>query len=122
MGKFDEEASTAPLEMLDSNYPPEAQFDLPLENDSLFEFGVAGDRIRCIDIAIARLAPADGDVVLVEIAHGPASRERRIMRLKIEAGARRLLPFGRDAGEGALSESESEIKIIAKLLYIYRKI
>ncbi len=118
MGKFDEEASTAPLEMLDSNYPPEAQFDLPLENDSLFQFGVAGDRIRCIDIAIAGLVPADGDVVLVEIAHGPASRERRIMRLKIEAGARRLLPFGRDADDGGLSE----IRLVAKLLYVYRKI
>jgi len=122
LDKFDQGASNLPLEMPDPNYPPEAQFDLPLENDSLVQLGVAGDRIRCVDVGIANLTLADGDVVLVEIAHGPASREWRIMRLKFEEGARRLLPFGRDVVDSELSESGSEIRIVAKLLYVYRKI
>ena len=121
MGKFDG-AAAPPPEMLDPNYPSTAQFDLRLENDTLAGVGVAGDLVRCVDLAIAGIEPADGDLVLVEIAHRPTTREKRIMRLEGEGATRRLAPFGRNANGPVVSISDPDIRIVAKILYSYRKI
>lgn len=108
--------------MPDPDYPSAAQFDLRLQNDSRTELGVAGDYIRCVDIARAEIEPADGDLVLVEITHGPTLREKEIMRVECANGARRLSPIGREGVVVAMSASDLDIRIVAKILYVYQKI
>lgn len=121
MGKFDGADATSP-EMPDPNYPSAAQFDLRLENSTLSGLGIAGDLVRCVDLAITGIEPADGDLVLVEITHQPLSREERIMRVAGEGRTRRLLPFGQNTGDTITPFNNPDVRIVAKILYSYRKI
>lgn len=121
MGKFDGGVATPP-ELLHPDYPSAAQFDLRLENDTLPGLGAAGDFIRCVDIELAGIELADGDLVVVEIAHRPSHREKRIMRIEGAGATRRLLSIGQKMGEANAPVDDPDIRIVAKILYRYRKV
>lgn len=105
----------------------EAQFDLIVENNSLNRFARNGDRIRCIDISIAKIDVEDGDLVVIERHNGGDLKEisaKRLRRLsnRFEFWPESDDPFWQtDVIVKDLDQRIGEnIGIIAKVIWAYR--
>lgn len=69
----------------DPAYPVESQYDFTVGGSSFNKIAQSGDTLRCVDLTIAGLEPADGDLVILE---------RRAANGLIELSARRLRRMG----------------------------
>jgi phage repressor protein C with HTH and peptisase S24 domain len=111
----------------DPNYPLEAHFDLIVENNSLNRFARNGDRIRCVDINIARIDVEDGDLVVIERHNGGGLREVSAKRLRRLANRFEFWPESDEEfwqTEILVKDLEQKIgeniKIVAKVIWAYR--
>lgn len=112
----------------DSRYPQVAQFVLVVEGESVNRVARDGDRLLCVDIDMLGVAPAQGDLVLVERA-GAMGTETSIRRLR-RLGGRIALSFDSNHDdwretmifpEGA-GLSAHGVKVLAKALFVFRRI
>ncbi len=107
----------------DPRFPPEAQFDLVVEGSSLDKLANEGDLIRCVDIERGRVEIRNGDIVIVERTKGDA-REllgKRVLKQceQVELWSESNHEFWREPV--IRNEGESGTRIVAKVLYAYRK-
>ena len=67
----------------DSQYPRAAQFDLRVEDDLIDRVAHKGAFLRCVDLDLAEIEVADGDLVVIACRDGGKTRiiARRMHRL-----------------------------------------
>ncbi len=108
---------------LDPRFPPEAQFDLMVQGSSLDKLAREGDLIRCVDIERGQIKIENGDIVVIERSRGDA-REllgKRVLRQceQVELWSESNHDFWREPV--IREDGDSGIRIVAKVLYVYRK-
>lgn len=108
---------------LDPRFPPEVQFDLVVEGSSLDKFAREGDLIRCVDIERSRVRIENGDIVVIERSRGEALEllGKRVLKQcdQVELWSESNHEFWREPV--IRKDRDCGIRIVAKVLYAYRK-
>lgn len=108
---------------LDPRFPPEAQFDLIVEGSSLNKLAREGDLIRCVDIERGRVKIENGDIVVIERTKGEGREllAKRVLKQceRYELWSESSHEFWREPV--IRQDDDSSIRIVAKVLYAYRK-
>lgn len=107
----------------DPRFPSEAQFDLVVEGSSLNKLAREGDLIRCVDIERGGIKIENGDIVVIERSRGDAREllAKRVLKQceRYELWSESNHEFWREPV--IRDDGDNDIRIIAKVLYAYRK-
>jgi len=113
---------------LDPRFPKEVQFDLIVEGSSLNKFAHEGDYLRCVDIDYSGIDILEGDLVVIERTREKSLRELSARRVRINNGRHEFWPESDDPrwrapviAKDGVAEAGEEVKILAKVLWTYRK-
>lgn len=112
----------------DPRFNTKAQFDLLVQGDSFNKYANSGDIVRCVDTNIANITLEENDLVIVErtrhsLRELSARRYTKIRGYYIlqsestEKAFQEPIIYG-DKG----SKHSKDVKIIGKILYVYRPI
>lgn len=107
-------------------FPTEAQFDVEVDTHDLCFSSRLGDFIRCVDISTADADVRDGDVALIEYSDDEQEKVQCFRRVRRNGGRYEFWPTNGCDSQVIVRDDSigigADVKILAKSLWIYRRL